>query len=82
MIKLFPGSVLGLGYIGAIKAPLPQVSIMVTGGVKLDNIADWFTAGADALGIGGEFNQLASKGEFDTIQELATAYSRSRNSQN
>ncbi|MGC4386546.1 bifunctional 2-keto-4-hydroxyglutarate aldolase/2-keto-3-deoxy-6-phosphogluconate aldolase, partial [Streptococcus suis] len=78
MVKLFPGSVLGANYITAIKGPLPHVSIMVTGGVKLNNVSEWFNAGATVLGIGGEFNQLATKGEFGTIQELASSYTSVR----
>ncbi|WP_156008649.1 bifunctional 4-hydroxy-2-oxoglutarate aldolase/2-dehydro-3-deoxy-phosphogluconate aldolase [Streptococcus ruminantium] len=74
MIKLFPGSVFGPKYISAIKAPLPQVSIMVTGGVNEKTISDWLVAGADAVGIGGEFNQLAAQGHFDRIQDMAKIY--------
>lgn len=74
MIKLFPGSVFEQSYLSAIKAPMPQVSVMVTGGVNLTNVQTWFGAGADALGVGGEFNKLASQGDFDTIREKAKAY--------
>ena len=74
MVKLFPASVFGPSYVSAIKAPLPQVSIMVTGGVNLGNASTWFAAGVDAIGIGGEFNQLAAQGQFDRIQEMAGAY--------
>lgn len=74
MIKLFPGSVLKVGFVGAVKSPLPQVSMMVTGGVKLDNIHEWFNAGVDAVGIGGEFNTLGKKGEFDKITSIASQY--------
>ncbi|CQR24008.1 keto-hydroxyglutarate-aldolase/keto-deoxy-phosphogluconate aldolase [Streptococcus varani] len=75
MIKLFPGNLSGPSYIKAIKAPLPQVAIMVTGGVNIENILDWFAAKADAVGIGGEFNELAAKGDFDSIRNLAQKYS-------
>lgn len=74
MIKLFPGSVFEPSYLSAIKAPMPQVSVMVTGGVNLTNVQTWFSAGADALGVGGEFNKLASQGDFETIREKAKAY--------
>ncbi|MGT2711438.1 bifunctional 4-hydroxy-2-oxoglutarate aldolase/2-dehydro-3-deoxy-phosphogluconate aldolase [Streptococcus oriscaviae] len=74
MVKLFPASVFGPSYVSAIKAPLPQVSIMVTGGVNLGNASTWFAAGVDAIGVGGEFNQLAAQGQFDRIQEMAAAY--------
>lgn len=74
MIKLFPGSAFGPGYIGAIKSPLPQTSIMVTGGVKLDNVQQWFNAGVDAIGVGGELNKLGAQGQFDEVTKIAAQY--------
>lgn len=74
MIKLFPGSAFGPDYIGAIRSPLPHVSIMVTGGVKLDNLDQWFNAGVDAIGVGGELNTLGSQGQFDEITRIASEY--------
>lgn len=74
IIKLFPGSAFGPGYIGAIKSPLPQASIMVTGGVKLNNIDQWFDAGVDAIGVGGELNQLGAQGQFAEITRIASEY--------
>lgn len=74
IIKLFPGSAFGPGYIGAIKSPLPQASIMVTGGVKLNNIDQWFAAGVDAIGVGGELNQLGAQGQFAEITRIASEY--------
>ena len=74
IIKLFPGSAFSPSYISAIKAPLPQVSLMVTGGVNLENAHQWFKAGVDAIGIGGELNKLATQGEFDKITEIAHQY--------
>lgn len=74
IIKLFPGSAFGTKYIGAIKAPLPQTSIMVTGGVNLDNLDQWFNAGVDAIGVGGELNKLGTKGEYEEITRVASQY--------
>lgn len=74
IIKLFPGSAFGCKYVGAIKSPIPQVSLMVTGGVKLDNIGEWFDAGVDAVGIGGEFNTLGRLGKFTEITAMAKEY--------
>ena len=74
MIKLFPGSTFGTKYISSIKSPLPQASIMVTGGVSLTNAKDWLDAGCDAIGIGGEFNKLGAQGKFDEITKMANDY--------
>ncbi|MFV0393400.1 MAG: bifunctional 2-keto-4-hydroxyglutarate aldolase/2-keto-3-deoxy-6-phosphogluconate aldolase [Coprobacillaceae bacterium] len=74
IIKLFPGSAFGPGYVSAIKSPLPHASLMVTGGVKLDNIDTWFAAGIDAIGIGGEFNTLGAQGKYDEITAIAKKY--------
>lgn len=74
IIKLFPGSAFGPSYVGAIKSPLPQVSLMVTGGVNLNNVKDWFDAGVDAIGVGGELNKLGSQGQFDEVKNIASQY--------
>lgn len=74
IVKLFPGSAFGFNYINAIKGPLPHASLMVTGGVNLNNAKEWFNAGVDAIGIGGELNKLASNGDFEEITRIAKAY--------
>lgn len=76
IIKLFPGSCFGQDYIKAIKAPLPHASIMVTGGVNLDNTINWFKSGIDAIGVGGELNKLGSQGKFEDIVNIASEYVR------
>lgn len=74
IVKIFPGSAFAPGYIGAIKGPLPYASVMVTGGVSLENIDVWKKAGVDLVGIGGELNKLGEKGEFNEITELCNQY--------
>lgn len=74
MIKVFPGGTLGLSFIKSLKTPLPQVQVMVTGGVNLTNAPEWFKAGASAIGIGGEFNQLATQNKFEEITMIAEKY--------
>ncbi|AND79352.1 bifunctional 4-hydroxy-2-oxoglutarate aldolase/2-dehydro-3-deoxy-phosphogluconate aldolase [Streptococcus pantholopis] len=74
MVKIFPGDTVGMSFIKAIKAPLPQVMVMVTGGVNMSNIEEWFNAGADVLGIGGEFNKLAHQKKFKMIEDKAADY--------
>lgn len=76
MVKLFPASLFGQDYLSAIKAPLPQLSFMVTGGVQAANMAAWFQAGAAVVGVGGELNRLAEEKRFDEICSIATTYHR------
>jgi len=52
ILKLFPGSAVGPGYIKALKGPFPDIEIVPTGGVSLSNVKDWFKAGAIAVGMG------------------------------
>jgi 2-dehydro-3-deoxyphosphogluconate aldolase / (4S)-4-hydroxy-2-oxoglutarate aldolase len=55
MVKVFPaGAVGGAAYIKALKAPLPQVDLVPTGGVSLKTAADFIKAGATALGVGAD----------------------------
>lgn len=53
LVKVFPCSIGGPDYIKAVKAPLPQVLLVPTGGVALDNIGAFLKAGASALAVGG-----------------------------
>ena len=66
-VKIFPGSAVGPSYIKALKAPLPDIHMMPTGGVSLSNMKDWFAAGAVAVGMGGN---LAS-GSPEEIEQAA-----------
>lgn len=69
MVKVFPASVGGPGYIKAVLAPLPQVRLVPTGGVSAENAADYMKAGATALGIGGNLVDKAavSQGDWSKI---------------
>ncbi len=51
-IKIFPADSLGPGYIKALRAPLPHLRIVPTGGVDVGNVADFLKAGCAALGVG------------------------------
>jgi 2-dehydro-3-deoxyphosphogluconate aldolase / (4S)-4-hydroxy-2-oxoglutarate aldolase len=52
IVKVFPATVLGPGYIRDVRAPLPQVKLMPTGGVTVENAGEWIKAGAVAVGVG------------------------------
>jgi 2-dehydro-3-deoxyphosphogluconate aldolase/(4S)-4-hydroxy-2-oxoglutarate aldolase len=51
-IKIFPADTLGPAYIKALRAPLPHLKIVPTGGVEVDNVGDFFRAGCVAVGVG------------------------------
>ncbi|KNY05801.1 2-dehydro-3-deoxyphosphogluconate aldolase [Microbacterium sp. GCS4] len=60
VVKIFPASLGGPSYLGALRGPFPDAPLMPTGGVTPDNLADWFRAGAVAVGAGGDLANGAS----------------------
>jgi 2-dehydro-3-deoxyphosphogluconate aldolase/(4S)-4-hydroxy-2-oxoglutarate aldolase len=74
VIKLFPGSAFGPSYVKAIKGPLPDINIMPTGGVSLDNVAEWIKNGVVAVGVGGELTAPAKKGDYEGVTANAKAF--------
>jgi 2-dehydro-3-deoxyphosphogluconate aldolase/(4S)-4-hydroxy-2-oxoglutarate aldolase len=73
LVKVFPGSIGGPGYLKAIKGPLPQIALLPTGGVSVENAAEFIEAGAIAVGIGGKLidKQAMAEGKFEIIREKA-----------
>ncbi|AYF53370.1 bifunctional 4-hydroxy-2-oxoglutarate aldolase/2-dehydro-3-deoxy-phosphogluconate aldolase [Clostridium botulinum C] len=74
IVKLFPGSAYGPSIIKAIKDPIPQVSIMPTGGVSLDNVKEWIKNGCVAVGVGGSLTSGAKTGNYKLITETAKKF--------
>ena len=74
IIKIFPGETLGPAFVKAAKAPLPQASLMPTGGVSIDNAAEWIRAGSVALGVGGSLTAGAKTGDFKSITDLTRRF--------
>ncbi len=75
-VKVFPASAVGgASYLKAVKAPLPQIRLIPTGGVSLDT-ADFIKAGAEAVGVGGELVDLRAIREKrpDIITERAKEF--------
>ena len=60
VIKVFPAATLGSSYFKELRGPFPDIPLMATGGINVDNAADFFAAGATSLGVGGS---LALKDE-------------------
>ena len=76
-VKVFPCSAVGgAKYLKAIKAPLPQIELIPTGGVSLATAAEFLEAGAIALGVGGDLvdNKAIRAGKPEVITENARKY--------
>jgi len=73
IVKVFPSTSLGPTFIKDIRAPLPQLKLMPTGGVSLDNAAEWLRAGAVAVGVGSALVDAAvvNAGNFDALSRRA-----------
>lgn len=74
IIKLFPGSAYGPSIVKGIKGPLPQVPIMPTGGVSLDNVDQWIKNGCIAVGVGGQLTGGAKTGDYGKITKTAKQF--------
>jgi 2-dehydro-3-deoxyphosphogluconate aldolase/(4S)-4-hydroxy-2-oxoglutarate aldolase len=66
-IKIFPANVLGPDFIKSLRGPLPDIPLMPTGGVSVNNLETWFASGAIAVGMGGNL----AKGSPESIEEEA-----------
>ncbi|MBU2699248.1 2-dehydro-3-deoxyphosphogluconate aldolase/(4S)-4-hydroxy-2-oxoglutarate aldolase [Sporomusaceae bacterium BoRhaA] len=74
IVKAFPGESLGTKFIKAVKGPLPQANIMPTGGVSLENAAEWIQAGCVAVGVGGSLTAGAKTGDYQSITDKAKKF--------
>ena len=74
VVKVFPAEMFGPAYIKALRAPLPQAPLMPTGGVTVDNLADWFAHGAVAVGIGGSLTGPGAAGDYAAVTARAQEF--------
>ncbi len=73
IVKVFPATSVGPGYLKDIRGPLPHVKLMPTGGVSIDNVGEWLKAGAVAVGVGSalvDTKAIAAK-QFDVLEANA-----------
>ena len=75
-IKMFPASTVGPGHIGALRGPLGDVPVMPTGGVDTDTVADYFEAGAFAVGAGSALvdYDAIEREDWDAVRDSAAAF--------
>ena len=77
LVKVFPCSAVGgASYIKALKAPLPQIPLVPTGGVTVATAGAYFAAGASAIGVGSDLCNVSAirEGRPDRITDAARAY--------
>jgi len=74
VVKIFPATLFGPKIIKAIKGPLPQAPLLPTGGVNLDNIAEWIKAGSFAVGVGSALVAGAKEGNYNKITTTAKKF--------
>lgn len=74
VVKIFPAALVGAKAISEFKGPFPQMSIMPTGGVSLDNLSEWFAAGAFVVGVGGQLVGPAKTGDYAKVTENAKKF--------
>ncbi|WP_169083578.1 bifunctional 4-hydroxy-2-oxoglutarate aldolase/2-dehydro-3-deoxy-phosphogluconate aldolase [Paenibacillus sp. PL91] len=75
-VKIFPMGTLGIGYLQEIRGPLNNIPMIATGGVDLHNIADYFKAGANAVGMGSKLVNLEwiREDKFTQVTERARQF--------
>lgn len=80
-VKLFPADNLGPAYVKALRAPLPHLKIVPTGGVDLNNIGDFFKAGCPAVGVGGSLvsSKILQAGDWAGLTRLAAQFVEAAN---
>ncbi|HTD94830.1 MAG TPA: bifunctional 4-hydroxy-2-oxoglutarate aldolase/2-dehydro-3-deoxy-phosphogluconate aldolase [Chitinophagaceae bacterium] len=78
MVKVFPATQLGPGYIKEVLAPLHQVALMPTGGINLENFTSFLAAGAKAVAIGSSLfpPALIAAAEWLSIKKLFASYAQ------
>jgi 2-dehydro-3-deoxyphosphogluconate aldolase / (4S)-4-hydroxy-2-oxoglutarate aldolase len=74
-VKLFPAGQLGPGYLKDVRAPLPDIPVVPTGGVDIASVSGWLAAGAVAVGMGGPLigDALAPDGDLAALAGRAAA---------
>jgi 2-dehydro-3-deoxyphosphogluconate aldolase/(4S)-4-hydroxy-2-oxoglutarate aldolase len=75
-VKVFPASAVGPGYLKDVRGPLPQVRLIPTGGVTLQNAGDFIRAGASAIAVGSNLvdAKTVKSGDWQTLTERGTAF--------
>lgn len=73
VVKVFPADIVGMKFFKAVRAPLPHLKLMPTGGVSLTNAGDWLRHGAVAVGVGSALldKEAIARGDYARLTENA-----------
>src|SRR6185312_16427567 len=76
MVKVFPATTLGPGYIREVLGPLSHISLVPTGGINLENFTAYLAAGAKAVGIGSHLfpKSILASEDWDKLREIYALY--------
>lgn len=74
VVKLFPGSLLGPGFIKDVNGPIPHAAMMPSGGVSIDNLHEWVDKGAYAVGIGSALTKDVKDGDYSSVKAVAETF--------
>lgn len=74
IIKVFPGGILGAGFIKDVHGPIPEAQLMPSGGVSLENIAQWKANGAVAVGVGSALSKNVATDGYGSVTEVAKQF--------
>lgn len=77
VVKVFPADQLGPSYFKAVRAPMPHLKLMPTGGVSSDNVHEWLDVGTFALGVGSALvdKKAIKEKRFEVLTEKAKLFS-------
>ncbi|MER5739635.1 bifunctional 4-hydroxy-2-oxoglutarate aldolase/2-dehydro-3-deoxy-phosphogluconate aldolase [Streptomyces sp. NPDC002262] len=73
--KLFPADVLGPSFVSALRAPLPDIPLVATGGIRLENVRDWLRSGVLAVAVGSPLlGDALLSGDLPALKRRAAAF--------
>lgn len=76
IVKIFPAARMGPSYLKDLRGPYPHIALMPTGGVSAENVHEWLSAGAVAVGVGSElvYKPAIAAGDYGDIQGRAEEF--------
>lgn len=74
LLRFSTGGVVGTGFIKDIHGPIPEVDLMPSGGVSVDNVKEWKNAGAVAVGVGSALASKVATEGYDSVTRIAQSF--------